>query len=170
MPLPEDAARPARYGRRLLRSIRDFPKARREQRKLLLTAFPLVIAVRLALWTVPSRLVLRYALRWNERAEQNHSSESPPANLAAWAVRAASRRIPGASCLTQALAGQIFLGMHGYASQIRVGVAREEDGTFSAHAWLDVNGKVLIGDHGLERYTRLPEIAASVLQMPGGFR
>jgi hypothetical protein len=170
MPLPESSARTPSYrpGRR--RSIGDLLKVRSEQRGLLLRAFFLVAAVRLALWTLPSRFVLRYALLWNERAKLRPTPGEPPADLVAWAVRAASRRIPEASCLTQALAGQIFLGMHGYDSQIHVGVAREEEGRLSAHAWLEVEGRILIGDHGLDRYTRLPDIASSILQPPGGFR
>jgi hypothetical protein len=170
MPSPENVAWAVGFRPRNPRSIRDLRKLTSVQRRLLWGAFPLVVAVRLALWTIPSRLVLRYALRWNERAERSPCLELSSSNLLAWAVRAASRRVPKASCLTQALAGQIFLGMHGFASQIHVGVARGEDGDFSAHAWLDVDGRVVIGDHGLDRYTRLPEIASSVLQLPGGFR
>jgi hypothetical protein len=170
MPLTEGAARTEDYRPRRLRSTGDLLKVRSEQRKLLLRAFPLVVAVRLALWACPSRLVLRYALRCSERANLRPPPGKPPASLIAWAVRAASRRVPKASCLTQALSGQIFLGMHAYASRIHVGVAREEDGRLSAHAWLEVEGRTLIGDHGLDRYTRMPEIASSVLRLPRGLR
>lgn len=61
------------------------------------------------------------------------------------AIRIASRWIPRASCLTQAVALQALLGWRGYASEIRVGVRRDEDGAFAAHAWVVGSERVLIG-------------------------
>ncbi|TIR45534.1 MAG: lasso peptide biosynthesis B2 protein, partial [Mesorhizobium sp.] len=43
----------------------------------------------------------------------------------AWGVAAAARYVPGASCLTQALAGQYLLARQGKASTISIGIARD---------------------------------------------
>jgi hypothetical protein len=65
-----------------------------------------------------------------------------------WAVRAAARRVPGASCLTQALALHYLMGRAGHVSQVRIGVAKDAEGRFESHAWLEYQGTVLVGDNG----------------------
>jgi len=52
----------------------------------------------------------------------------------------------------QALALQRMLAQRGHASELRVGVAKAGQ-DFSAHAWLVVGDRVLIGDEGARSYT-----------------
>ncbi|MDG4882476.1 lasso peptide biosynthesis B2 protein [Mesorhizobium sp. WSM4884] len=76
----------------------------------------------------------------------------------AWGVAAAARFVPGASCLTQALAGQYLLARQGNASKIRIGIERGTGEELKAHAWLvsgdhivlggSVNGFTHLVDHG----------------------
>lgn len=62
-----------------------------------------------------------------------------------WAVKVASRRMPGATCLNQALTLQRLLAKNGHSSELRIGV--EKDGErFGAHAWLLHGNQVLIGE------------------------
>ena len=72
----------------------------------------------------------------------------------AWAVEHAARIVPGATCLTQALAAEVMLRRTGGRPDLRFGVARDA-GDFEAHAWLELGGRVLVGDHGIERYSPL---------------
>ncbi len=68
---------------------------------------------------------------------------------AAGTVEAIRRALPltlRASCLTQALAGWIMLTRHGAESRIRIGVASPQQQGFKAHAWLEVGGRVILGD------------------------
>ena len=75
----------------------------------------------------------------------------------AWAVRAAARRVPRASCLTQSLALEALLVQAGHPAALRIGVARKDDGAFEAHAWVESEGRVLIGRlSDLERFAPLP--------------
>lgn len=60
------------------------------------------------------------------------------------ALMQGSRYVPGSTCLVQALAGQWLLQGEGYAPQLRIGVSKTEG--FEAHAWVELEGKVLIGD------------------------
>lgn len=62
-----------------------------------------------------------------------------------WAVGQAARLIPHASCLTQALSAQIMLAKRGCPSVLHIGVKRQDDGEFGAHAWLDSGGTLLLG-------------------------
>jgi hypothetical protein len=60
-----------------------------------------------------------------------------------WAVRVATRCVPDASCLPQALAAQVLLTWYGYASRLHIGVVLE--GRFEAHAWVECNGSIVVG-------------------------
>ena len=78
----------------------------------------------------------------------------------AWGIRNAARLVPGASCLTQALSGQIVLARRGKTSQVRIGVARDEQGRFIAHAWLVSEGRVVLGgaEANIKRFTPLTDL------------
>lgn len=56
-----------------------------------------------------------------------------------------ARFVPRASCLTQALALQYLLARAGHRSELQVGVRRDEDGRFLAHAWVSCNDRVVLG-------------------------
>jgi len=60
-----------------------------------------------------------------------------------WAVRAASRRIPAATCLTQALALHKLLQSAGHSSRIEIGVTKTPERGFQAHAWVECGGTTL---------------------------
>jgi len=123
-----------------LKEILIFLRATPDERVGLRHALTLVIAARLALWRRPFR----------EAAAERPEKLSPilarvrPGRLA-WAVEAVARRIPGASCLTRALALRRLLARAGYASQVVVGVAGGAGREFESHAWLECGGETLIG-------------------------
>lgn len=127
-------------------------------RMLLLEAFATLVLVRAGL-----RVIAIDRLRaWARRMK----SDSKPADRIAWAVRAASRRLPGTTCLGSALALQRLLSAAGHPSELHIGVARRAE-TFSAHAWLTSNGRILVGEDGQEDYTRLVAWRADGGQSPG---
>jgi hypothetical protein len=121
-------------------------------RLLLAEAALWVAAVRTGLWLLPSA-----TLRWLLAVPTREPAADPtPIERTAWAVRAASRCVPRASCLTQALAAKVLLGRRGHPAELRIGVARGGGGRLEAHAWLEQAGRVVIGGSAdLERYTRL---------------
>jgi len=79
-----------------------------------------------------------------------------------WAVRVASRYMPGrVKCLAQALTAQVLLERRGYQTQLRIGVAKGEGGQLEAHAWVESQGRIVIGGlKDLARYTTLPTLEA----------
>ena len=73
-----------------------------------------------------------------------------------WAVVVASRYVPMSTCLTQALAAQVLLARRGYSAHLHIGVAKEgAEAKLKAHAWVESDGKVLIGGSEPGRYTHL---------------
>ncbi len=79
---------------------------------------------------------------------------SGPLDRIVWAVRAASARMPGTTCLCSALALQRMLSTRGYRSELHIGVAKQ-DQRFAAHAWVVREGQVLIGEREAQGYTLL---------------
>jgi hypothetical protein len=117
---------------------------------VLLRAAILVSAVRLALWVVSFkklRCVVNSLTRVRFRPPNRYSADQ-----LSWAVRSASRYVPRATCLTQALVLHILLRREGLQSTIRIGV-RKDAGHFEAHAWVESQDRIVIGDRGSEQYT-----------------
>ncbi len=70
-----------------------------------------------------------------------------------WAVRAAGRRIPGGrSCLQEAFSGAILLRQAGFPVQLRLGITQGDGGRPEGHAWVEAEGRVVIGAAELERF------------------
>jgi transglutaminase superfamily protein len=130
-------------------------------RSLLLEALALLWLVRVSLWALPYRWVQRLPTLvgqlalWRLRAAGPRNSRSLP-EAVGWAILTAARFTPGASCLTQALAAQALLGRRGAPSRLELGVTLEASRRLLAHAWLECEGRVIVG--GVEspgRYRRL---------------
>jgi hypothetical protein len=113
---------------------------------LLLEALATLVAVRIAL-----RFLTIDQLRALARRRK---AGTKPIERIAWAVRVASRAMPGTTCLGAALALQRLLSAHGHSSELHIGVARKAE-AFAAHAWLTCQGQILVGEDEHEGYTRL---------------
>ncbi|MGH9545984.1 MAG: lasso peptide biosynthesis B2 protein, partial [Terriglobales bacterium] len=110
----------------------------------------LLCAIRLALWIVPFAKLRRVVAVLADGRPARTPRYS--ADQFSWAVRAVSRYVPRATCLTQALVLHILLRWEGLQSRIRIGVSKDA-GQFEAHAWVESQDRVVIGDSGLQRYT-----------------
>jgi hypothetical protein len=58
-------------------------------------------------------------------------------------VEIASRYVPKATCLTQALTVQLFLKQSGREASLYIGVNGGEGGHLNAHAWVESRGKII---------------------------
>lgn len=76
-------------------------------------------------------------------------------DLLVWAVGAASRYVPRATCLAQALSIQLVLKQSGRQASLHIGVNGVERDHLNAHAWVESQGKVLYGGSNLGSYTHL---------------
>jgi len=72
----------------------------------------------------------------------------------AWAVGVASRFVPKATCLAKALAVYVLLQQAGHEVFLHIGVNGKEGG-LEAHAWVESQGRVLIGGSNIGNYTPL---------------
>ncbi len=114
-------------------------------------AWTVLLAADLALRTLPYPRVERlFAPAPGGQA----GGEEEVARLA-WAVSAAARRhLYPMRCLPRALCLRWLLGRHGFESELRIGVARE-DGALLAHAWVEREGRPVGEEGGAERFAAL---------------
>jgi hypothetical protein len=125
-----------------------------DDRRLLAEAALLVGASRLGLWLLPFRLLPGLLARLARLCARRASKHMVPDRIA-WAVLVVSSYVPGATCLTQALAAHALLAERGCAARLRIGVARGARGRLEAHAWVEAEGRVVIGGPISGRYTPL---------------
>jgi hypothetical protein len=136
-----------------MRGLRTFIRLQSGERELVLRALLLVAAIRVALWVLTFQRLQRVIESWNS---WGHLRNDLPIGRLVWAVRAASRRIPAASCLAQSLALHCLLTRAGHPSEVRIGVTKDREGGFGAHAWVECAGQPLLsGPEEVERYVQL---------------
>ena len=129
-----------------------------ERRRWALRAAWWVPLVRVGLWLLPYGRLHRLVHRGPapSRRDAAGTAEVQRVRDVVWAVVAVSRRVPRATCLTQALAAQRLLADVGVRAELRIGVARDAGGAFEAHAWLEHEGRIVLGEvDGMERFTTL---------------
>jgi hypothetical protein len=134
----------------MMRRLKRFAALGAQDRILLLRALFLVGAIRAGLCLLPFRVVQRFTARTSMDTAAIH-----PVGRYVWAVRATSRCVPGATCLTQALAAQVLLAKSGYDSRIEIGVTKDHQRRFRAHAWVVCGDEIVIGGGEVDRYVPL---------------
>jgi hypothetical protein len=125
---------------------------------MLLIALVVVAHVRVVLWLLPSRVTLKIVRRLEVIAASPSTAARPSVETITWAIGAASRRIPQATCLTQAVSAQLLLRHYGYDSRLCLGVARPAGGEFFAHAWLEHDGRIVVGGIESAGFVRMPAL------------
>lgn len=64
----------------------------------------------------------------------------------AFAIPRVAARLPWrADCLVQAIAAERWLGRHGIATTLTLGVPRDRPAVFEAHAWLSAGSRIVTG-------------------------
>jgi hypothetical protein len=147
-----------------MRVLRKWANLPRPERRLLVRALPLVACVRVGLWVLPWHVTRRLTQRLSVTARTAGSSPQTDVDVdaVARAVSRAARRVPRATCLTQAIATSVMLGRRGVPATVRFGAARNPQGRFIAHAWVECQGRIVIGGvTSPQRYSAFPVAAAA---------
>ncbi|MDD5036039.1 MAG: lasso peptide biosynthesis B2 protein [Methylococcaceae bacterium] len=128
------------------RKIQKFLISSPADRKLFIQATLLLVLMRVALAWIRFQALWRLLKRMGlveSQTPQRPSLYLPPEQIAR-ALARASRCLPGTSCLPHALAGAVMLNRQGYPANLCIGVAKEND-EFGAHAWVECEGRAVIG-------------------------
>lgn len=110
-----------------------------EERRLAVRAAGLLAVARARLWLRPYREVGAWAAAGRPAAADPQAARR--------AVERGARLVPGATCLVRALAARRLLG----AGEVVMGVGGRPGG-IEAHAWLELDGRRVVGDFEPGRY------------------
>ena len=136
----------------ITKSVSRWMQLRREDRTMLYSSLLLQAGIRVGLWLVPFSKVQRWASR---SAAPKRCAGLGTEKRVVWAINTTSRLVPRCTCFVRALAAQVLFLREGINSELRVGIAKG-DGALKGHAWLERDGRVLIGEaQDLSRYTLL---------------
>ncbi|MBW4608476.1 MAG: lasso peptide biosynthesis B2 protein [Hassallia sp. WJT32-NPBG1] len=129
------------------------------ERHLLMMTLILLASIRIGLWLMPFRTVLKVLGKISQPSDRLQGTNPVSVRKIAWAVNAVSPYVPGAKCLARALAAQVLMNRHSLACEFRIGVAKVEGGKLEAHAWIEYQGLVVIGNlQDLSRFMPLPSL------------
>ena len=131
-------------------SLKRFAGLARADQILLLQAVFLTSIIRVVLDLFPFWVIRRIAVGTPGKSKTQRAM-----SRIVWAVPTVSRYIPRSTCLTRALATQALLSRSGYESRIELGVAKNEQCRFEAHAWVMCGDQIVIGGPEINRYTAL---------------
>lgn len=148
-----------------MRQLRRLTEMSWADRFALVRMAVLLLLMKAALVFLPFRTVHQAV-----RSLARRRPSSVPDDLAfikrnAWAAEVGGRRLLGDKpCLAQALAVQAVLGRKGIETDLRIGVAKGNDGKLRAHAWVDYKGRTIVGGWRSPHAFRLLRPVSGVLR------
>jgi len=135
-----------------MKRIRKFARLSLRERCLLIRTATVLGLMRMGLWLFSFRKLVALVRRNRPRARP---AEAASPDRIGWAIRVASRYVPGSTCLVQALTGLVLLEGAGLPAHLYIGVARNDESPLQAHAWVKSQGDVIVGGHELHQYVPL---------------
>lgn len=111
----------------------------------LIRTYFLVWIIRLMLWVFKIQTILKFSEKISSTNDKVISIDK-----IVWAVNSTSIYVPKASCLTRSIVAKTILERYNYKSEIKIGVAKDDEGHLNAHAWVEVANKTVIGGSGIE--------------------
>lgn len=133
--------------------ILSFIKLPYRDKVLALKSLYWVFMVRIMVWMFSFPVVKSKVQKKASRYDPDVKHPVARAKLRIMIMQSA-RFVPRATCLIQALAGYIMFSKYGYNTSIKIGVLAE-NGEFEAHAWLEQDEKVVLGESEKEFKTIL---------------
>jgi transglutaminase superfamily protein len=128
-----------------MRSLVKWWRLPATRRALLPRALFLVIGVRVGLLVLPFGTLRRLVNLARRRVLKDRSTCTELDIV--WCVSRASNMVPGATCLTQAIATEMLLASRGFAPSIQIGVRRADRSTLEGHAWVEIDGRIVADSH-----------------------
>lgn len=128
-----------------MRRLYKFLTLEAVERRLLVEASFLLPVIWLGLGRVPFTTLRRMVVRSPRNLASPNVDRRLPDQVV-WAVTVLCQLAPQrATCLIQALTAQAMLARRGYPSRLQIGVMRGSQGGLDGHAWVEHEGRILIG-------------------------
>jgi len=148
-----------------MKQLRKFLSLTNIERQLFIKAFLLLALVRLGMWLLPFKTLRRLLAIISQGNLVGLPQYSPTTDQIVEAVNRSSCYLPGnPKCLARALTTQTLMSQYCYSAELRIGVAKGEQGQFEAHAWVESQGQIVIGNlTDLSRFTPMSSCERSRL-------
>jgi hypothetical protein len=117
-------------------------KLKSSEKIIIMKALFLLWIVRIMLSLLPFKSIEQIIKKFTVISNSNGSQFS--IEKLTWSINVMSSYTPKATCLNRALAAKILLSQYHHPSDVKIGVSRNE-GEFEAHAWLESNNKLILG-------------------------
>lgn len=128
-----------------VRALNRFMQLEEGERWLIVESACYLVCARLAVGVMPPRTLLALG-RLDSAQEQPADTALPPEVVPALrALETSTRRMPFANCFTRALALRMLLANRDIPTELHIGVRKDEEGRFAAHAWLTWRERILLG-------------------------
>lgn len=126
-------------------------------KKLFLQAFILMLLIRLGLLLLPFRQLQELIQQAKSLGFLACDRQNVTIKAIVVAVQRSSRYgLGNAKCLARALTTGILMSIYGFPYSINIGVAKKEDSNLEAHAWVESQGTIIVGNlPDLSRYTAM---------------
>ena len=124
-----------------MNTFRTLARLTPADRARLAEAFVLIVCVRIGLHVLSFPELTR---RLDRRAQSSPNQRDILSRIT-WAAAAVTRRLPGTTCLAEALTACTMLRRHGYDATLRIGARSGASTVLEAHAWVECSGEVVIG-------------------------
>jgi hypothetical protein len=122
----------------------------RRERAAFRTAWMLLPLVTFSLWITGLAVTTRRLTRWlpATRPPALPDAAEVAESVALMVMAAAERQPIPAKCLAKSVTLWFLLARLGIDSKVRIGVTKF-DGVFDAHAWIEIDGRVLLDPSGV---------------------
>lgn len=110
---------------------------------LVLKVILLLASMRAALAVMPFSRLQRFVSR--PQARPRRAGLTRQRKVLALLERVGHRMLRPRPCLPQALAGKWLHQRWGMEAELRIGVVKTSEGTLQAHAWLERDGRIILG-------------------------
>ncbi len=130
------------------------------KRQLLYKTCLVLASIRLGLYLLPFHVLMKVIGKVCESKLQPVALSPNSVEHMVWAVESISRHLPGQpKCLARALTTKVLLHQQGYGSKLQIGVAKSDNGSLNAHAWIEYDGRIIIGNlRDLSRFIPFPSV------------
>lgn len=142
--------------------LRKFLALPAQEKALYMNTAIWLIAVKVGLYLLPFERLRGWLAGFDELAGKPVEMEEMRAIIEA-IERVAQALAPlRINCLPRALVGHRLLGRKGFKVELKIGVLKTPGDRLVAHAWLEVQGRVILGDlRGLEQFVAFPALGVA---------
>lgn len=145
-----------------MNKLRKFLALPAQEKALYMNTAIWLIAVKVGLYLLPFERLRGWLARFDQVVGKPAEMEEMRAIIEA-IERVAQALAPlRINCLPQALVGHRLLGRKGFKVELKIGVLKTPGDRLVAHAWLEVQGRVILGSlPGLEQFAAFPALGGA---------